>query len=276
MKCALALKRMLRCVLVFAVVGTLAAKAADTPLKLSEVPPKPERAIRAQLGDGKLSQITRSSEGCEIRYDVEMTKEGRDRSFAVNGEGDLIESQVFMRELPRPVQRAIHAHIGKGAPDSILKANEDGEVNYDVEFTKDGKERDFTLDNKGELVQERMYLDELPESVRPAVQKQATSSTIAEIYRIIDQGESYYEVELGANGKTRSVGFNGKGDIAYQEETVSFAEVPEAARNAAKAKLGNATPCDVTKHTEDDEVSYEIDFKKDGKRQSVTVSSDGK
>ncbi len=252
------------------------AAGAEMTVKLSDVPAKAQKAIQAHVGEGKLGTITRTSEGCETRFDVEMTKGGRDRSFAVDEEGELIEVEVFMRDVPQPVQRAIHARIGRGPPESITKANDDGEISYDVEFTKDGKERDFTLDSKGEVLQERMFLDELPESVRNAIQKQAAGSKSGEIYKTTDEGEAYFEVEFERNGKSRTVGFNPKGTIAYQDESVSFSEVPEAARNAAKAKLGESSPCDVNKHTEEDGVSYDIEFKKDGKVQSVTVSAEGK
>ena len=276
MNCAVALKRVLEFVLLFGIAGLLPSQAADTTVKLSDLSPKAQQAIQAQLGDGKLGNITRSSEGCEVRYDVDMTKGGRDRSFAVNEEGDMLEIQVFMRELPQPVQRAIHAHISHGTPESILKANDDGEVSDDVEFTKEGKERDLTLNSKGELVQERMFMDELPEAVRVALKREPAGVKFGEIYKTMDEGKIYYEIEFEGSGKARTVGFDAKGTMAYQEETVSFAEVPEAARDAAKASLGGVTPCDVTKHTEGYEVSYEIEFKKNGKLQSVTVSSDGK
>jgi uncharacterized membrane protein YkoI len=272
---ALALARVLGCLLL-AFADSLCGRAADTMVKLSEVSTKGQQAIQAQVGDGKLVAITRSSDGCEVRYDVEMTKGGRHRGFAVNAEGDLLETQVYMRELPQALQRAIHAHIGRGAPQSITKANEDGELSYEVEFTREGKDRDFTLDSKGELVQERMFLEELPEAVRAAVNKEAASSKCGEIYTTVDEGEIYYEAEFDMNGKTRTVGFDRKGAIAYQEETVPFTEVPPAARDAAKARLGGAIPCEVTKHTEENEVSYEIAYKKDGKLQSVTISSGGK
>ena len=276
MNCAIRLKRALGLVLLFGIAGWLPARAVDSTAKLSDLPPKAQQAIQAQLGDGKLGTITRSSEGCEVRYEVDMTKGGRERSFAVNEQGDLLEVQVFIRELPPRVQRAIHQHIGRGAPECVMKAVDDGEVSYDVEFTKEGKARELTLDSNGELVQERMFLDELPEAVRAALKTKPAGAKFGEIYKTIDEGEAYYEVEVEGNGKTRTVGFDAKGAVAYEEESVSYAELPEAARNAARAALSGTMPCDVTRHSEGYQVSYEIEFKKDGKRQSVTVSSDGK
>jgi len=254
--------------------GSLASGSAQMPVKLSDLPPKAQQAVQAQVGDGKLREITRNVDGCDVTYDVQMTRGRNERSFTVNDGGELLETEVSMREIPRPVARAIRERLGRGAPESIMKNSGDDEVSYDVGFTKDGKERYFTLDEKGELLDEQMFLEELPATVQSAIQKQGSKP--ADIYRIKDEGKVYYEVEFERNGKSRTVGFNEKGAVAYQDEPVSFSELPEPARNAAKPSLGEATPCNVNKHTEGDEVNYEIEFKKDGKTESITVEADGK
>jgi len=252
------------------------ATAAETPVTISELPPKARQAIETHVGTAKLGKITRSVDGCDVTYDVEITRDGRDRGLTVNDAGELLETEVFMRELPRPVARAIRERIGRGAPDSIFKNHADGEVSYDVAFTKEGKERDFTVDEKGELLDEEVFQDELPPQVNSAIQKHVAGLKPGDIYKTRDEGKVYYEVEFERNGKTRTVAFDEKGVVAYEDEPVSFSDLPQAARDAAKASLGDATPCSVNKHIEGDDVSCEIEFKKDGKTESITVAADGK
>ena len=260
-----------------ALVGFAPVIAAEKPVTISELPPKARQAIETQVGSGKLGKITRDVEGCDVTYDVETTRDGRDRSFTVSESGELLETEVFMRELPRPVARAIRERIGRGAPDSIFKNHADGEVSYDVAFTKEGKERDFSLDAKGGLLDEQVFLDEVPAAVNSAIQKQVAAGMKAgDVYRTSEEGKVYYEVEFERNGKARTVAFGEKGVVAYEDESVSFTDLPQAARDAAKASIGDAKPCSVNKHAEGDVVSYDIEFKKDGKTDSVTIAADGK
>src|SRR5205085_8336407 len=114
-----------------------------------ELPVAAQKRIHAQLAGAKLGQITESIEGTEVSYDVEMTSKGKTRSFTVSEEGELAALQVFLPETPRPVQQAIRAQVGRQGLGDIFKHTEDGEVTYEVEMTKAGKTRNFTLDADG-------------------------------------------------------------------------------------------------------------------------------
>src|SRR3954470_22436527 len=93
--------------------GFQSTGAEANVVKVSDLPPAAQNAIHAQLGGAKLGEITRSVEGSEVSYDVEMTAKGKTRSFTVSQEGELLAFQVFLPETPRPVQQAIHAKVGR-------------------------------------------------------------------------------------------------------------------------------------------------------------------
>src|ERR1043166_4052146 len=164
----------------------LAVAAQTTVVKLSEVPPGAQRTIHTQLGAARLGEIAKSIERGEVSYDVEMTAQRKTRSFTVSEEGELLAVEVFLGELPRPVQRAIREQVGKGKLGEISKTTEDGEITYDVEMTKDGKTRSFTLAADGKLVELQVFLDETPAAVRQAIQREAKNGTCGEILKTIE------------------------------------------------------------------------------------------
>src|SRR5207244_225535 len=74
--------------------------------------------------------------------------------------------------LPPAVQKTIDARLGDGQLQSVEKKAEDGAVAYDVEMTLDGRTRDFTVAEDGKLINEQMFLNELPAAVRKTIQSQ--------------------------------------------------------------------------------------------------------
>ena len=53
----------------------------------------------------------------------------------------------------------------------INRSYENGQNIYDIEIVADGKTRSFTLDVKGELMEEEVFLSELPEALQTAIRK---------------------------------------------------------------------------------------------------------
>lgn len=199
--------------------GLLSAACAtnenDTVVKLSDLPPAAQKAIQTQLAGGKLDEITKTTEDEGIIYDVEMTREGRTRSFTINAEGDLLEVEVFLRETPRPVQEAIHAQVGDGKLGEITKSTEAGELTYDVEMTKEGKTRDFTVGQDGKLRRMQVFLQETPPEIQKAIQKEVGNGKCGDIYKATEDGEVLYDVEITKDGKTHSLTFDKKGVLVF-------------------------------------------------------------
>src|SRR6185312_6469761 len=87
--------------------STNAAPPPRLERMLERLPAAVQKTIRAQVGDGKLSAIDRDNEDGRMSYDVEMVREGKTRSFTVSEEGDLIDTEVFLDELPPAAQQVI-------------------------------------------------------------------------------------------------------------------------------------------------------------------------
>ncbi|HWH72554.1 MAG TPA: hypothetical protein VNT26_24545, partial [Candidatus Sulfotelmatobacter sp.] len=181
--------------------GALAEEAQ--PTKLAELPLAAQKTILAQAAAGQLGEISKSTEDGEVIYEAEMTRQGKTRSFTVNGEGELLEVEVFLPETPRPVQKVIRERVGKGRLLHLSKSTAEGEVTYDVEMSKNERTRHFSLDQDGQVIEFQVFLEETPEAVRKAIEKELPTGRLGESYQMIDDGEVSYDVEISQNGKQR-------------------------------------------------------------------------
>jgi len=261
--------------LVFSLLSALPAAAEPAVVRLSELPPGAQRAIQQQLATAKLGEITKSIEKGEVIYEVEMIKQRKTRSFTISEEGELLAEEVFLGELSRPVQKAIRGHVGKGVLGDISKITEDGAVSYEVEMTKQGKTRSFTLAEDGKLLEMQSFTDEAPSIVQKAIEKELRGGRCGEIHKAIEDGEVSYDVEIIANGKVRLLTFDPGGVLVYQAEPVQVHDTPEAVQQTLKSQLQNAKLSSIEKTIEDGELTYAVELIKAGKRQSLSIRSDG-
>jgi uncharacterized membrane protein YkoI len=262
--------------LAFAPCFSQGSDSEGSVVKLSDLPPAAQATVKEHLGRGRLGEIVKTSESGEIRYDIEVTKQGRTRSLVVNNKGEVTVMQVFLGETPHAVQQAIRKQAAGGKIEEITKNMEDLDVSYDVEMSKDGKVRTFTLDAAGELKEMQVFLDELPESVRKAIQKEVGAGKCGEINKLDEDGTLLFETEIAEGSKTRSLSFDTQGTVVYQEESTALPDTPEPVRKSIEGQLGDGKLLSIDKVTDDGEVSFEVEFLKSGKRQSLNLSTDGK
>jgi uncharacterized membrane protein YkoI len=251
------------------------AGAERSAVQLSELPPAAQKCIQTQLSGAQLGEITKSIEGEEVSYDVKMTTKGKTRSFTVSEDGELLAFQLLLPETPHAVQQAIRAHVGKQALDDIFKHTQDSEVTYEVEMTKAGKTRTFTLASDGKLLEMQVFLHEIPAVIQKAIRKEMHGGRCEEIQKITEDGEVNYDVEITRNGKSHSLTFDSKGAIVYQAEAIQLSETPEPVQRTLKAQLTGAKLVSLEKATEDGDMTYEVELVKAGRRQTLSVKPDG-
>ena len=242
---------------------------------METLPAMIQKAIQLQVGDGKLDSIDKVSEDGEVIYDVEMTKDGKDRDFSVGESGELLAAEVFLPELPAAVQKTIQSQLGKGKLGDIYKASDEGEVSYDVEMTREGKARSFTVSDKGAILEEQVFLNELPVPIRKAIQKNSGGATLGEITKSTDEGETIYYAELNKGATTRTLTFNMDGVLLAEEEPATLSDAPEAAQKKIKSLAGDGKIAGMTKVTEDGDISYDVDILQGGARKTLSVSAAG-
>jgi len=128
-------------------VSSMEVALADTPAAV-------QKAVKAQVGTGKLDSITRIlDEG--LSYEVAMTTaEGKEREFTVGATGRLQSMTVTLDETGSEAQKTIKEQIGTG---KILRIERSFEGKskvppYQVEAIKNGKPFYFSVDPKGKFL----------------------------------------------------------------------------------------------------------------------------
>lgn len=203
--------------LLVSVAGLTAAEQSQS-VKLEDVGASAQKTILAQVGDGKLGDINKVTEDGETRYDVEFAKRRVERSFSVAPDGRLISCQVFMKELPESVRKTIRGQLGEGKLGDIDKVFEEGKFTYDVEMTRNGVERSFTIAADGKLLDQQVFMAETPEAVQKAIRAQVESGTVTRIDKNTEDEETAYDVEAQKGGKKVSFSVDPNGKLIDAEE----------------------------------------------------------
>jgi len=225
--------------LLLALPAARGAEKTSQTVSLTDLPATVQTQIKNQLRDGALDEIEREDQNGEISYTVSFTrKNGEESYFTVGEEGSLLAIEVPLKELPANVQQAIKTGVGPGTLASIEKTFEDGEISYDINFSrKDGKERSFTLDSNGALTSVQLGLEEVPAPVRKVIEDHSAQGQAGDIFKLIENGEISYSAELQHEGKSREIVAAADGKLESLQKFLN--ELPEPARKTIREKAGS-------------------------------------
>jgi uncharacterized membrane protein YkoI len=117
---------------------------------LNETPDVVQKAIRREIGDGRVDSIDKTLDYGEFFYDVDATRGGREWSFSVASDGTLSQ-QVELAETPDAVRAFILKETTGGKIDALSKTTEAGGIFYDVDYTRNGRRTGFSVSSDGVL-----------------------------------------------------------------------------------------------------------------------------
>lgn len=113
---------------------------------------------------------------------------------------------------------------------------------------------------------------EVPKAALDALKKLADGAKFDEFEEETKNGLKFYEAEWKGPAGKREATVTENGDLLELEEPVSESAVPSAVLAAARKAAGNGTPVKFEKKTF---VTYEVEFKKDGKEHELYISPAG-
>ncbi len=242
--------------------------------ELTTLPDAVQRAIKGQLHGAKLACVEESLDNGESLFTIEVKQQGNERSFVVAEDGSLSRVQVALEETPVEVQCAIRTQVGKGSLVQIDKFPGEDEVTYDVEITKDGKDRAFSVAEDGTLLSLEVFLDETPSSVRKAIQARLGSGRLGDIYKIFEDGEVSYQVNRSLHRRSLPFTLDAQGKLI--SAAVQIQDTPRSVQTTIRGKLGNAYLDDIQLCVEKGKTTYEVTFTAADQSDSFEVSEDGK
>ncbi|HEX4165452.1 MAG TPA: PepSY-like domain-containing protein [Bryobacteraceae bacterium] len=143
--------KLVRLCLLGATLG-LAAFAAETKVKPSELPPAVQAAMKDQTGGASIVGASKEREHGRMTYEVETKRngKGRDLTFAENGSLLEIEEEVDLNSIPAPAKETIEK---KAAGETIRKVESvtHGSItSYEADVrTKAGRNREIAVNADG-------------------------------------------------------------------------------------------------------------------------------
>jgi uncharacterized membrane protein YkoI len=170
-------------------------------ISLEEAPGEVQKAVKAQVGQGKLQSIVKNFEDSELSFDIEMTtKQGAERSFSVAPDGKLTSVQISLEETPAPVRKTIQAHVGSGKLGDIYKLIEGNEISYDAEVDHNGKTRDMVVAPDGKLESMQVGLNDVTPEAQKTIKERIGNGKLLRIDKTFE-GNQPYEIESMKDGK---------------------------------------------------------------------------
>ncbi len=143
-------------------------------VELKDLPQAVQKTINDQAAGGKIREIERETEDGTTFYEVDITKDGKRMEFKVSDTGKLltqpmttaeraaqkvrdktsglIDNDLTLEELSPEAQATVKKETAGGKITEIEQEKEDGLTFYEVEFEKDGEEREIRVDQAGKVV----------------------------------------------------------------------------------------------------------------------------
>ena len=279
----------------------------EEEITLAEAPAPVRTVILALAFGGKVEEISRETEAGRVAYEAEIERKDVNLELLMDAQGNVLEIEVKGKggdededeetlswdQIPAPVQRAIKEHAGDAKIEKIEKESEGGKLVYEAEFKTEGRETELKIAPDGTLLgmEQEISLDQAPEAVRGAIERQVGGAKITEIELETEGGKTTYEVEFTRNGKEYELQIDPNGKILKLEEeeddddddeedeedeqVISWEKVPAVVQAVIKRHAGNAKIGEVEVETEDGKLVYEAKFVKDSKQYELEVDADG-
>jgi uncharacterized membrane protein YkoI len=129
---------------------------------------------------------------------------------------------------------------------------------------------------QGQESETRIQRNQLPAAVERTVATQSTGTIIKGFSREVEDGKTFYEVELTVQGRSRDVLMDSDGTVVEVEEQVVLDSLPPAVRTALESKAGQGQITSVESLTKKGQlVAYEAHVKAGSRRTEVQVGPNG-
>lgn len=133
-----------------------------------------QKTINEQAAGAKIREIERETEDGSTFYEVDITKDGKRMEFKVSDTGKLLtqpmtardratekvrdrtsglfDNDLTLEQLSPEAQATVKKETAGGEISEIEQEKEDGITFYEVEFEKDGEDREIRVDQSGKVV----------------------------------------------------------------------------------------------------------------------------
>ncbi len=126
--------------------------AADTRVKLEDLPSAVQNTVKEQTKAGTLAGLAKEVEKGKTMYEVETKVNGKTRDLMLNETGEImsIEEEVDLDSIPAPAKAAIQKRAAGGSVEKVEKLTEGSKVSYEAALkSKTGKKLEAAVNADG-------------------------------------------------------------------------------------------------------------------------------
>jgi uncharacterized membrane protein YkoI len=244
-------------------------------IALAEAPPLVLKLITTTTVQGTLTSIDKVVDEGHWQYEVEWkSKDGSARAFTVLENGKLLNERLVLEETPAIVRAAIVKELNGDKPKEIAKSYDDG-VAYNVTVNRSGRDRDFSIGEKGQLLRVEVSLAETPPPVQKGIVKFIGPGTIVSLDRTVEDDRTQYNINWKTtDGAAHSFSLLENG--AMKSVSVALEEIPPPAKAVVVQEVGGAKLKEIARSFDDNAVAYDVTIIRDGLERDFTVTESGK
>lgn len=131
---------------------SLTAFAAETKIRVEDLPPAVQAAMKDQTQRATILGASKELEHGRISYEVEtkLNGKGRDLTFAENGSLMEVEQEVDLDSLPGRAKEAIQRRVAGGTIKKVESVMQGSTTSYEADVTTtSGKKEEVAVNRDG-------------------------------------------------------------------------------------------------------------------------------
>jgi uncharacterized membrane protein YkoI len=131
-----------------------AAADAETKVKMQDLPPAVQKAVKEQTKGATLKGLTKEVEEGKTFYEAETTVAGHGKDILFDADGNVVsvEEEVAIDKIPAAARDAIQKAVGTGKLAKLETVKEKGNTFYEGHIKKGAKETEVKVDANGKPV----------------------------------------------------------------------------------------------------------------------------
>jgi len=135
------MKTFIAATILLAACAATVALAAEKKVKMEDLPPAVQQAIKDNTKDATLVGIDMDVENGKTEYEAETKVNGHGKAITFDETGKLtgVEEEVAIDSIPAPAKAYIEKQAAGGTIKKVEKVTEGGKTFYEASIRKDGK-----------------------------------------------------------------------------------------------------------------------------------------
>jgi uncharacterized membrane protein YkoI len=127
------------------------ALSADTKVKMADLPPAVQAAVKEQTKTATLVGLSKETENGKTTYEAETAVNGKSRDVSFDKTGAIVgvEQEVDLDSLPVASKAAIQKKVGSGKLKKVESVTEGKSVSYEATIEKAGKSSEVGVNADG-------------------------------------------------------------------------------------------------------------------------------